>query len=108
MTENSGPDGNIAGSGVPTEETAVEAKRLAARRRFLLGGASALPLIVTLGTKEAWAASAGVCQSLSMGYDKKYVKTQFKTQYGDPKDYDRDERRGLAVSLYCDPRRRWT
>jgi hypothetical protein len=90
MTKKSGPEGSIAGSGVPAEEAAVEAKRLAARRRFLLGGASALPLIATLGTKEAWAASAAVCQSLNMSYDSKYA-----------------EAGGFSASLYCDPRQRW-
>lgn len=47
----------------------AEAKRLAARRRFLLGGAGALPVIVTLGQKQAFAASLHVCQSagLEMG-----------------------------------------
>ena len=106
MTNKSGPDGSIAGSGVPTEE-AAEAKRLAARRRFLLGGAAALPLIVTLGSKEAWAASAALCQSLNLEYDKIYVRQQFKKQYGDYKNYSKEERRALAASLYCDPNSRW-
>ena len=86
MNNVSGPDGTITGSGVPTEEATAEAKRLAARRRFLIGGASALPLIVTLGTKEAWAASMAVCHSMGIN---------------EPiKNYNSD---GLTASLYCDP-----
>lgn len=63
-----------------------EAKRLAARRRFLLGGAAALPLVVTLGQKEAWAASAAVCRSRG-------VFTRDLT-YQDPQ-------KGFQVSMFC-------
>ncbi len=95
MTKTSEPEGTKVGSGVPMEHDSAEAKRLAARRRFLLGGAAALPLIVTLGQKEAWAASVAVCQSLDMSYDKKYVKNELKDG-------------GWKTSLYCDPGRRWS
>lgn len=107
MTEKSGPEGSYTGSGVPAERATAEAKRLSARRRFLLGGAAALPAIVTLGQKEAWAASAAVCQSLNMSYDKRYVWKRLKEQYGDDsRNWPR--RTGLAASLYCDPGRRWS
>ena len=92
MTKNSRPEGRNTGSGAPSDRTTAEAKRLAARRRFLLGGASALPLIVTLGQKEAWAASAALCQSLGISYDEKYA-----TQGG-----------GFVSSMYCDPTQRWS
>ena len=49
----------------PERSDAAEEKRLTARRKFLLGGASALPVIVTLGrARQARAFSAGVCASL--------------------------------------------
>ena len=94
--------GSDAGSGVEASESSAEAKRTAARRRFLLGGAAALPMIVTLGQREAWAASASVCQSMGMKFDWKYAKrnkdkqTTFGQQAG-----------GFQVSAYCDPNRRW-
>jgi len=107
MTNKSGPDGNTVGSGVPADDAVVEAKRLAARRKFLLGGASALPLIATLGTKEAWAASAAVCQSLNMSYDTEYVWRESETNHDDD-DGNWRKRRGFSASLYCDPRQRWS
>ena len=105
MTNTSGPEGTKVGSGVPVEHDSAEAKRLAARRRFLLGGAAALPLIVTLGQKEAWAASAAVCDSVDMSYDKRYVKRQAKNQYG---SNWREYRSEWESSLYCDPDRVWS
>ena len=48
-----------------TPQMSAEAKRLEARRRYLIGGASALPLMVTIGrSRQAFAASENVCQSL--------------------------------------------
>ncbi len=88
--------GSDAGNGVPENGAPGEAKRVAARRRFLLGGATALPLIVTLGQREAWAASSSVCNSLGVRFDWKYAKK--KAQQGG----------GYQVSAYCDPNRRWS
>ena len=47
----------------------VERKRREARRRFLIGGAAALPVIITMGQKQALAASAAVCASHSVYAD---------------------------------------
>ena len=50
---------------ISTPHDVAEAKRLEARRRYLVGGASALPLIVTIGwSRRAFAASENVCASL--------------------------------------------
>ncbi len=50
---------------ISTPHDVAEAKRLEARRRYLIGGASALPLIVTIGrSRQAFAASQNVCLSL--------------------------------------------
>ena len=46
----------------PTPQDAAEAKRLEARRRFLLGGATAAPILVTVNRAKAIGFS--VCQSL--------------------------------------------
>jgi len=71
----------------------AEAKRVAARRRFLLGGAAALPLIVTLGQKQAWAASVQVCSSLGLGYGEGFNEEDAKNaQTGT-----------LAGSIFCRP-----
>ena len=43
-------------------ETA-ERKRLAARRRFLVGGAAAVPVVLTFGHRQAHAAGMSVCVS---------------------------------------------
>ena len=50
---------------VPSESSpdSAERKRLAARRRFLVGGAAAVPLILTFGHREAHAAGMSVCMS---------------------------------------------
>lgn len=78
---------NLADKGAAKDDAeAYEAKRLAARRRFLMGGAAALPLVVTLGQKEAWAASAAVCRSHG-------VYNQDLT-YQDPQ-------KGFQVSMFC-------
>jgi hypothetical protein len=71
----------------------AEAKRLAARRRFLLGGAAAVPVIVTLGQKDAWAASAAVCQSMGLNAGDGFTA----------EDYSKAARKELATSLYCRP-----
>ena len=94
MSVDSGSEVGNAGSGVPGSGTAAEAKRVAARRRFLLGGATALPLIVTLGQREAWAASAAVCASLGLDYDAAYVEAE-------------KLKGGLEASLYCNPNSSW-
>lgn len=95
--------GSDAGSGVEASESSAEAKRIAARRRFLLGGATALPMIVTLGQREAWAASASVCQSMGMRFDWKYAKRQLEKN-----SKDGQYAQGFQVSAYCDPNRRWS
>lgn len=69
-----------------TAEAKVEANRLAARRRFLLGGAGALPVIVTLGRGQALAASLEVCQSVGLGMGDGFTK---------------DDQ--FTVSMYCRP-----
>ncbi len=52
-----------------TPAETVERKRREARRRFLIGGAAALPVIITMGQKQALAASAAVCASHSVYAD---------------------------------------
>ena len=106
MNVNSGSEVGIAGSGDPGNGAAADAKRKAARRRFLLGGATALPLIVTLGQREAWAASAAVCQSLGMSFDRKYARKQIRKRLDDDDPYDDDD--GFKFSAYCDPDKRWS
>ncbi len=49
-----------------TRQDLSESKRLAARRRFLLGGAAMVPVIVTIGQREAHAASMLLCLSLDL------------------------------------------
>ena len=105
MSVDSGSDGGNAGSGVPGNGTTAEDKRIAARRRFLLGGATALPLIVTLGQREAWAASAAVCQSLGLGFDQTYAE-RYHGPLPDGED-PLDDDDGFKVSAYCDPNNRW-
>lgn len=87
-----GRDGRCEASDRPD---AYEAKRLAARRRFLLGGAAALPIVATLGQKEAWAASRAVCQSRSLGYGDGFTQ----------QDYQRlsNQQSGIQTSLFCRP-----
>ena len=104
MKLNSGSEGGSAGSGVPGVETSAEAKRRAARRRFLLGGATALPMIVTLGQREAWAASAAVCQSLGLEFDRSYAEKH----HGKLPDDFNDDGKGFKISAYCDPNNRWS
>jgi hypothetical protein len=60
-----------------------ESKRLAARRRFLLGGAALVPAIVTIGQREAHAASMLQCLSI------------------DPSALPKEEWTGEADSYYC-------
>ncbi len=103
MNEKSELLGSDAGSEVEASESSAAAKRIAARRRFLLGGAAALPMIVTLGQREAWAASASVCQSMGMRFDWKYAKRNY-----DKKANDGQHAGGFQVSAYCDPNRRWS
>lgn len=43
----------------------AERKRLAARRRFLVGGAAAVPVVLTFGPRQAHAMGGSVC--ISMG-----------------------------------------
>ncbi len=98
MTDDFGSAGGVAGSDADADKSSTEAKRLAARRRFLLGGATALPLIVTLGQREAWAASQAVCQSMGLAYDKKYAQDDMvaKSKAGLKPG-------GLSVSAFCNP-----
>ncbi len=49
---------------IPTPHDVAEAKRLDARKRLLIGGVAALPLIVTVGRRQAYAFGASVCASL--------------------------------------------
>ena len=78
----------------PSETTkTAEDRRQAARRRFLMGGAAALPMIVTLGQKEAFAASAGVCMSAGMAFADGFRK----------RDYMKYAEGKLPDSIYCRP-----
>jgi len=92
-TDNEKPESRADEKGLRSD--AAEAKRLAARRRFLLGGATAIPVIVTLSQKQAWAASSQVCQSANLGYGAGFTE----------KDYIRARTEGIASSLYCRPER---
>lgn len=51
--------------GFPRESAAdpAEAKRLAARRKFLIGGAAGVPVVLTFGHRQAHAAGRSVCMS---------------------------------------------
>lgn len=67
---------------------AHETERLAARRRFLVGGAAALPMVVTLGQKEAWAASGAVCRSQGVyNYGANFTNA--------------DNQAGFRASMFC-------
>lgn len=73
-----------------------ETKRLAARRRFLMGGAAALPIVATLGQKEAWAASREVCQSRGLRYGDGFTQQDYQSLS--------DQQSGVQTSLFCRPR----
>ena len=51
----------------PELSDAAEEKRLAARRRFLLGGAAAVPMVVTAIRAEALNVGVSVCLSMFPG-----------------------------------------
>ena len=73
---------------ISTPHDVAEAKRLEARRRYLIGGASALPLIVTIGwSRRANAASMNVCLSLMDNPD-------FDVEDIDPED--------RTLSMFCE------
>lgn len=96
MLKTTGHDRNGQGRVKAPEAAGIEsaeAKRLAARRRFLLGGAAAVPVIVTLGQKQAWAASAAVCQSMNL---------TFRDGFSDRDKY-LEAKGQLAASVYCRP-----
>ena len=59
------PAVNVSEAPDPEGSDAVEEKRRAARRRFLLGGASALPVIVSVAVVKAQGQPVGlsVCES---------------------------------------------
>ena len=84
MSKSKEPNGHSRAEG--ESSTTAEANRLAARRRFLLGGAGALPIIVTLGGKQAFAASLQVCQSAGLGMGDGFTKND-----------------QFTVSMYCRP-----
>ncbi|MCG8360138.1 MAG: hypothetical protein MI920_31620 [Kiloniellales bacterium] len=77
MTERQ--EGQIDDANVD-EVAAAEAKRLAARRRFLLGGAAAVPLVVTASYSTAFAGSnkvrVGPSVCATLGGKVKYYKTK--------------------------------
>ena len=77
----------------PDLRRTAEEKRMAARRRFLKGGAAALPVIVTLGQTQAWAASSQVCASMGV--------TEFGV--GLTEEEKALVQAGLMDSLYCRP-----
>ena len=79
-------EANSHGRAQGETSTKAEANRLAARRRFLLGGAAALPIIVTLGGKQAFAASIRVCASAGMYPGQGFSKTDH-----------------FSISMYCRP-----
>lgn len=68
----------------------AEDRRLAARRRFLQGGAAALPVLVTLGHKEALAASIQVCMSANVGRGVGLTDLELKALDG-----------GVETSIFC-------
>ena len=76
------------GNGAPAETS--EDRRLAARRRFLKGGAAALPVLVTLGHKEAFAASMQVCMSANVGQG-----------FGLTAEEQQTYNQGINTSLFC-------
>ena len=63
------------GDGAPgfTPQASAEAKRLGARRRFLMGGAI-VPIIVTVGRRQAHAISEAVCDSLEAQFGDDFTK----------------------------------
>ena len=75
------------GEEATAEVEAAENKRLAARRRFLLGGAAAVPLIVTAGYSTAFATGdhrrvgKSVCMSLVGEVKKKKTQTTVVCQF---------------------------
>jgi hypothetical protein len=57
----------VQGAAGPTPQESAESKRLEARRRFLLGGAAALPVILTVTEVKADAEMTGRSHCLSLG-----------------------------------------
>lgn len=54
---------------IDSQAEAGERRRIEARRRFLIGGAATLPIIITMGQKQALAASAAACASAGIFTD---------------------------------------
>ena len=64
MADGPGKESNAnrtQGASVPTPQEPAESKRLEARRRFLLGGAAALPLIVNVRAAHGDSGSLSFC-----------------------------------------------
>ncbi|MFQ5774660.1 MAG: hypothetical protein ACE5GS_09095 [Kiloniellaceae bacterium] len=94
MSRHDAPETPAAGPAQPGgTSNSAEVKRLAARRRFLLGGATALPVIVTLGQKQALAASAQVCASANFGFGAGFTA----------EDLNQGQQGQLAASVFCRP-----
>ncbi len=72
------------GDGAPgsTPQDSAEAKRLEARRRFLLGGAAAIPILVTVN--RAKAVGFSVCMSLRNKGDTGEAAPGSPTDFGGP------------------------
>ena len=84
------PEAGSHGTSGPAKT--AEDRRLAARRRFLQGGAAALPVLVTLGHKEAFAASIQVCMSANVGRGVGLTAAEEDAL-----------NQGISTSLYCRP-----
>ncbi len=68
------------GDGAPgfTPQASAEAKRLGARRRFLMGSA-VVPIIVTVGRRQAHAISKATCDSLEAKFPDSTEQREFES-----------------------------
>ena len=79
--EKEGEPNWAQGATGPTPQELAESKRLEARRRFLLGGAAALPVILhvtAIGAEEE--GSFSFCVSLTGGVEKQISLTAFECE----------------------------
>ena len=65
-SEGSLPSKTIIDAASPETNSALEEKRLLARRQFLLGAVA--PIIVTVNARRAFAATGLVCGSVPLGF----------------------------------------
>ncbi len=79
MADGPGKEGEpnrAQGASGPTPQESAESKRLEARRRFLLGGAAALPVILTVTEVKADDIPSSRSTCLSLGGQFTPVKSQ--------------------------------